>query len=197
MNSRLHEILSFREAEISFAGRQGVIAGTDENDVLKVRLQTAPGEALPGLYDRRTGLIDTGEKRFSFTGEVAERYMQDNACMLNIRALSGFYEVAAYPQEQFAGEREAIVISASSEKFVVNILEMDPNHAVVRGSSSISDQQKVWLRYRELAVAGLTQLVQETEKQSVYCLDFSVESLEKRGKIAEMILKENSEEKGK
>ena len=103
MNSRLHEILSFREAEISFAGRQGVIAGTDENDVLKVRLQTAPGEALPGLYERETGLIDTGEKRFSFTGEVAERYMQDNACMLNIRALSGFYEAAAYPQEQFAG----------------------------------------------------------------------------------------------
>ena len=94
-------------------------------------------------------------------------------------------------------EREAIVISASSEKFVVNILEMDPNHAVIRGSSSISDQQKVWLRYRELAVAGLTQLIQETEKQSVYCLDFSVESLEKRGKIAEMILKENSEGKGK
>ena len=191
MNSKLREKLTACEAKLSFEDWNGVTAGWDNPGIVKVRLVLKPNDVLPKLYDRGVWLADIGDEYYAFSGEIEERYIQDNACMLNVRILDGLYKVSRYEQESLEDEREAIIISSSSEKFVVNILKLDPNHAIVRSQVLLPEHQKVWLRYRELAIAGFTGLEQSKESQYIYNLDFSVETIEKRGRIAEMILKEN------
>lgn len=189
MNNRLLDRLLKKNAKLSYKEWDAILAGYDESGIIKVKLNLRPGNTLPALYDRGIWYMETEDETYEFPGEITERYSQENACMIDIHMLNGLYKCENQQIMSFDKDREAIIITSSSEKMVVNIVKLNPNHAIVESSMEIPGKDKVWLRYKELAIACLPNLEHNgEEKQFIYDLDFSVETLEKRGRIAEMIL---------
>lgn len=191
MNRQLLDELLSRKAKLVYKDWEAYFAGYNESGLIKARLDLRPGNTLPRLYDRGTWTVICDENSYEFLGEIKERYSQDNACVVDIHMLNGLYKKQKEKILSFDKDREAIIITSSSEKMVVNILKLNPNHAIVQSSMEIPENSKVWLRYKELAIACLPGLEHNGEnEQFIYDLDFSVETLEKRGRIAEMILKD-------
>lgn len=189
MNNQLFDKLISCNAKLKFEEWEAFFAGYDKNGIIKVKLNLRPGNTLPALYMRGTWIIEAEGEIYEFPGEIVERYSQGNACMIDIYMLNGLYKCEEPQILSFDKDREAIIITSSSEKLVVNILKLNPNHAIVESSMEIPGHDKVWLRYKELAIACLPTLEHNGEEnQFIYDMDFSCEALEKRGKIAEMIL---------
>lgn len=179
-----------RKAKLVYKKWMADFAGYDEDGLIKVRIEPENGKPLPALYDRDTWKFISDGESYEFCGEIKERYIKDNACMIDIHMLSGLYKSGEQKVMGFEKNREAIIITSSSEKLIVNIYKLNPNHAVVKSNMKLPENEKVWLRYKELAIACLPELEHNREDEYIYDLDFSVETLEKRGKIAEMILKD-------
>lgn len=191
MNRQLLDGLLSRSVKLTYKDWSAFFAGYEENGFIKVKLDLHPGDTLPPLYDRGMWLIHDENIQYEFYGEITERYSQGNACMIDIRMLNGIYQKQADTLLSFDKDREAIIITSSSEKMVVNILKLNPNHAIVQGTVKMPENERVWLRYKELAIASLPNLEHnEKDELFIYNLDFGVETLEKRGRIAEMILKD-------
>jgi len=191
LNSIILDELLEQNAKLKYKEWEATFAGYDKTGVIKVKLNLHPGNTLPKLYDKGTWTFYSTDKQYTFLGEIKERYGQGNECMVDIRLVNGLFEKDNPPIMCFDKDREAIIITGSSEKLVVNIYKFDPNHAVIESPSELPKNERVWLRYKDLAIASLPNLEHNREGgKFIYCLDFSVETLEKRGKIAEMILKD-------
>lgn len=189
MNNQLLDSLLEKNAKLHFKEWEAYLYGYNDNGIIQVRLDLKPGNTLPALYSRGEWIIRTSDEMYVFPGEITERYSQGNACMLDVSVRGGLYKCENPHIMSFDKDREAIIITSSSEKLVVSILKLDPNHAVVASSMEIPGKDKVWLRYKDLAIACFPILEHNgDDNQFIYELDFEAETLEKRGKIAEMIL---------
>lgn len=189
MNNQLLDELIEKNAELKFEEWTAYPVGYDESGIIKVKLDLHPGNTLPTLYSKGIWTIEAGDEVYEFPGEITERYSQGNACMLNIALGGGLYKCENPQILSFDKNREAIIITSSSEKLIVNILKLNPNHAIAESSMEIPGNDKVWLRYKDLAIACFPILEHNgDDNRYIYDLDFKAETLEKRGKIAEMIL---------
>lgn len=189
MKNQLLEELLNKNAGLKFEEWSASLADYDECGIIKVKLNLHPGNTLPALYTRGVWTIETEDEIYEFPGEIKERYSQGNACMLDIQMRGGLYKCESPEVLSFDKDREAIIITSSSEKLVVNILKLDPNHAIIESGIKMPENDRVWLRYKDLAIACFPILEHNGEdNQFIYELDFKAETLEKRGKIAEMIL---------
>lgn len=177
------------ETTISVKDIKGVLIGCDKENLLKVQLQLNDGESLPDLYYCDYWEIESENGPYYFRGEVVERYRQNNACVVDVRVLGGIYKVTAEKQIDIQKEREAIIITSTSEKLIVSILKMNANRALIRSDLNLPEDSKVWLRYKDLAIASFANLEHNSDNSTfIYSLDFSMETLEKQRRIAEWIL---------
>lgn len=189
MNKQLLDELISCNADLSCDELKGVLVGCDEDGLLNIQIDTKYSRHLPGLYHRGQWNISAPCGDYHFQGEVMERYIKNNVCIIDVRVISGIYKDIAEKQLDFDKDREAVIITSSGEKLIVNILRLNPNRCLIKSGMQITENSKVWLRYKDLAIASLTTLEHNSEVDGyIYNLDFSVETLEKRGRIAELIL---------
>lgn len=175
-----------------------------EHGLVKVCIEELDEDKLPPLYDRgiwrleESGVCDEAdlknaiysENSLEFLGEIRERYIEENQYMLDIHMLDGLYKSDKKGMMDFIKSIEAIIITSASEKMVVNIFKLNPNHAFIESQMELPKNEKVWLRYKELAIACFPKLEHNDGEKFSYELDFSTETLEKRGKLAELILRD-------